>query len=80
MKVDGRKIRWIDCDWNNDGNIPNGCEKCLVCKYRNFLDWAQSVGGGGIIQYNKILDEYSNLKTKNEKLEFIAKNLKTFKG
>lgn len=56
-KTDGRKLRWLDCDWNNFSIVPNGCSKCRVCKYLDFLDWASSVGVGQI-EYNKELDDY----------------------
>jgi hypothetical protein len=67
MKIDGRKMRWFDCDWNNKTGIPNGCEKCKVCKYLNFLDWANSVApSGSTIEYNDGIEKY--LKTKSRKL------------
>lgn len=42
-KTDGRKMRWFDCDWNNNTGVPNGCTMCKVCKYLNFIEWAESV-------------------------------------
>ena len=71
-KLDGRKARWFDCNWNNtDGD--NACEKCQVCQYLNWLDWVGSVGKpeGSVIEYDKKIDEYLKLKTKLEKYNFI---------
>lgn len=59
MKIDGRKIRWVDCDWNNDSVFPMGCTVCRVCKYLNFLDYAQSCAPrGSLIERDYKLDRY----------------------
>lgn len=77
-KIDGRKARWFDCDWNNDTIFQNACEQCAVCKYSNFLDFAHSVGKpeGSTIQYNRQIDEYLKLKTLEEKQRWIFNYLK----
>lgn len=74
MKIDGRKARWFDCDWNNDTGVQNACTQCKVCKYLDFLDYAGSVGlpEGSQIEYDKQLDKYLNLKTLEERQTFIA--------
>lgn len=75
MKLDGRKARWFDCDWNNNTIYQNACEKCKVCKYLSFLEFAHSVGKpeGTIIEYNRDLDEYLKLKTVAEKQKYLSK-------
>lgn len=35
-----------------------GCGKCQVCRYLDFLDWCSNVGGGGTIQRNQKLEAY----------------------
>ncbi len=72
VKLDGRKARWFDCNWNNI-NDDNACEKCQVCLYLNWLDWVGSVGKpeGSHVEYNKKIEEYLKLKTKLEKYNFI---------
>lgn len=76
-KLDGRKARWFDCDWNNDTIVQNACEQCEVCKYSNFLDYANSVGKpeGSTIQYKPELDEYLKLITLSEKHKWLLQNL-----
>lgn len=65
-KIDGRKMRWFDCDWNNTSIIPNGCEKCRVCKYLSFLDWATSVASSdSTIDRDLEIEQY--LKEKEQK-------------
>lgn len=72
-KLDGRKARWFDCDWNNDTNLPNGCGVCKVCKYLDFLDYAHSVcPPEGLIAYNREIDKYVELKTLQEKHKWLA--------
>jgi hypothetical protein len=75
--VDGRKARWFDCDWNNDSGVQNACEQCQICKYLNFLDYAQSVGKpeGSVIEYNRKLDDYLELETLYDKQIFILRQL-----
>ena len=74
-KVDGRKARWFDCDWNNEGE-QNACGKCKICRYLDFLDFAESVGKppGSVIDYNRKLDGYIKLKSIKEKHEWLQKN------
>lgn len=56
---DGRKLRWFDCDWNNNTNIPNGCGVCRVCKYLSYKDWAESVSfAGSSMEYNQEIENY----------------------
>ncbi len=58
------RLTWkrFDCGLSSDG-LENACEECVVCKYRNFLDFAQSVGKpeGSTIQYNNFIDKYIEL-------------------
>lgn len=77
-KIDGRKARWFDCNWNNEG-VDNACEKCKVCRYLDFLDYADSVGKpfGTVIEYNRKLDDYLKLKTIKEKHEWLKTFTKT---
>lgn len=76
-KIDGRKARWFDCDWNNQSGMPNGCADCEVCKYFYFLDFAESVcSSSGTIERNIKLDYYTELKTIEEKQDWIFNNLK----
>lgn len=37
------------------------CEKCCVCKYNNFIDWAISISPSNIpctIEYDSFIDRY----------------------
>lgn len=75
-KIDGRKARWFDCDWNSEDGIPYGCTVCKCCKYNDFLDWATSVcGEHGTIQYDRKIDEYDKLETIADKRDWLLKNL-----
>lgn len=68
LKIDGRKARWFDCDWNNDSGVCNACEQCVCCKYRNFLEFAESVGKpeNSHIEYRRDIEEYEKLKKLDE--------------
>lgn len=74
-RVDGRLFRWFDCDWNND-DASNSCERCRVCKYLNFLDFAHSVGKpyNSVITYDSKIDGYFELKTLKEKKLWLISN------
>jgi hypothetical protein len=57
----------FDCDWNNRLNFkgyytPNGCGRCKVCKYLDFLDFASNTApAGSTIQYDNFIDRYLEL-------------------
>jgi len=72
--IDGRKARWFDCNRNNESSVPMACEKCIVCRYLNFLDFAESVGKPecSVIDYNRRLGNYLRLKTIKDKQLFIS--------
>lgn len=55
------QVTWksFDCGISDDG-VLIGCEECVVCKYRNFIDWAESVGTG-VIQYDKFIESYNKI-------------------
>lgn len=48
--------------------FEDGCGECTVCKYLNFLDWAESVGKpeGSIIKRDLVVEDY--LKRKEQLL------------
>ena len=57
----------FDCDWKSfiyvEDTLPNGCEKCHVCKYLDFLDYASSVApSGSVIERDSFIDKYLGLK------------------
>jgi hypothetical protein len=63
-KIDGRKMRWFDCDWNGKLGC-NECGVCRVCKYKNFREWAESVApSGSIIGRNKEIEDYLKAKSR----------------
>lgn len=55
------EVTWksFDCGLDKDG-LENACEECVVCKYRNFIEYAESVGKpeGSTIGYNKFIEKY----------------------
>jgi hypothetical protein len=79
IKIDGRKMRWFDCDWSSDDNIPTGCGVCKICRYHDFLDFAHSVGKPeeSAIDYNRKLDKYIDLETREERQEFYLNSILT---
>lgn len=70
--LDGRKLRWFDCDYNN---ITGGtaCTKCKVCQYLDWRDWAESVGKpeNSELKYDNPIEQYLKLKTVKEKINYI---------
>lgn len=64
-RPDGRKLRWVDCGWDDK---TDGCGACQVCKYQNFIDWAESCcGRSGIIERDSKMEKYLNLKGREKK-------------
>lgn len=57
----------FDCDYKKligreKDNTPNGCGTCVMCKYNNFKDFAESTcPSGGTIGYNIFLEKYIDL-------------------
>lgn len=66
---DGRKYRWIDCEWNTEDD--SWCTECQVCRYFEWLEWVGCVGKpeGSYVQHNKLIEKYSNEKAKIPKKE-----------
>ena len=60
-KYKNLEVTWkkFDCGLSEDG-LQYACEECVVCKYNNFLDYANTVGKpeGSTIEYNKFIDRY----------------------
>ena len=66
--LDGRKLRWIDCRWNNTGFYHFPCRVCRVCKYLEFLEEAKSVApAGSHVERNQELDAYLKLNKREKK-------------
>lgn len=86
MKIDGRKARWYDCDWNNKSNTPKGCGVCKVCNYLDWMDRAKSIGGvEKHIEYSKNIEAYlsipqENIKARNEWIVNKLAELKEVEG
>lgn len=70
--LDGRKLRWLDCNWNN-ADCSNHCGDCRVCTYLDYLEEAESVAPkGSLIERGSEVEVYLKLGT-NER----AKNVHT---
>lgn len=77
MKLDGRRARWFDCDWNNDSGILKACEQCRICKYLDFIDYAENVGKpeGSVIHRNALYENYLDLNTLEERQKYLVQVL-----
>ena len=50
--------------------FDEGCGECEVCKYLNFLEWAEGCApAGSTIERNEKIEEYLKSKEKHEKSE-----------
>jgi len=76
-KLDGRDMRWFDCNWNvGNKQFSVCCEKCRVCKHYEWEEYIEQVAPrGSEVEWDKEVLEYIKIPFENVKAkqEFILK-------